>query len=467
VRHLVLAALLAITAVNYIQRNSISPAETTIRKQLDLNIQQSGWAVSSFFFSYALLQVPSGWLAQRWGPRRALAVYAAGWSLAMGLCALATGLAGLLAARLALGALQAGIFPCATLVMAAWYPPSQRGLASALLNSFMLIGAAAGSILTGVLLDPLGWRWLFALYAVPGLLWSAWFLRWFRNRPQEHPGVNNAELAVIADAPRPTAPAPPTPAPASGKSEQVLAHHDALAQRPRPDLPAPVVRGVGKRGPDGEPERAPIPWGAVFLSTSLVLLYTQQFCRAGASRFLDMWLATYLQEGRGVTDLALVGTLASLPQWTGMVGGVVGGMLSDAILRRTRSRPAARKGVALAGLVGAVLCYLIAYPITNILAASTMLSLGAFLYTFSAPCSYALTMDMGGRHVAIVFGVMNMAGNLGSFAVTWVLPQLKAWTGNWEAGLALFVGMQVAAVVCWVFLDPRGEVGERAGAAER
>src|SRR5262249_40578774 len=152
-----------------------SPAETTIRADLGLQITQTGDAISAFFLTYALLQVPSGWLAQRWGARAALAFFTAGWSVAVGLSALAGGLAGLLVARLALGAFQAGIFPCAPLILAVWSPASRRGLASALLNSFMLIGGAFGSMLTGVLLGPVGWRWLFALYALPGLLWAAWF----------------------------------------------------------------------------------------------------------------------------------------------------------------------------------------------------------------------------------------------------------------------------------------------------
>jgi sugar phosphate permease len=418
VRHFVLAALLAITAVSYAQRNCISPAETTIRDDLRLDMRQTGIAAGAFFFSYALLQVPSGWLAQRWGARLALPAFAAGWSLALGLLALASGVFGLVAARLAMGALQAGIFPCATLVLASWYPPSRRGLASALLNSFMLIGSAVGSMITGELLKPLGWRALFGLYVIPGLVWSVWFLWWFRNRPQDHPGVNAAELAVIAEDS-----APPTKSP-------------------------------------GRPARAPIPWAAILLSAPLLFLCGQQFCRAGANRFFDNWMATYVQEVHGVTEKQ-AGVLASLPQWAGVPGGLVGGMISDAVLRRTRSRRAARKGVAVASLSAAIACYCLAYPIADVWVATLVLSLGAFFFTFSAPCSYALTMDLGGKNVAIVFGLMNMAGNLGSFAFTSLAPSFKAWAGdNWGAVLALFVGMHVVAVLCWLPLAPEGTIGE-------
>ncbi len=196
-RHFVLAALCAATAINYTQRNSISGAETTIRKALDLQIAQTGDAIGAFFLAYALFQIPSGWLAQKLTPRWALALYAAGWSLATGVCALATGVATLVGARLVMGALQAGIFPCATMILLVWYPAKRRALATAILNSFMLIGGAVGSMLTGVLLGPVGWRGLFVVYALPGLVWALWFAWWFRNRPSEHPGVNAAELELL------------------------------------------------------------------------------------------------------------------------------------------------------------------------------------------------------------------------------------------------------------------------------
>jgi ACS family glucarate transporter-like MFS transporter len=464
VHHYVLAALLVITFINYLQRNCISPAETTIREELRLEITDTGNAISAFFLTYALLQVPSGWLTQRWGPRLALTVFATGWSLLIGLSALASGVWGLLAARLGMGALQAGIFPCATLILASWYPASRRGLVSALLNSFMLIGSAVGSIITGVLLGPLGWRWLFAIYAVPGLLWSVWFFWWFRNRPQEHPHVNAAELAVIADArPAPPPPREETPRRQGSSSEQVLAHRDALATRPaeQPILPAPPpIRPVDVQIKPGEPTREPIPWAAIVLNVSLLLVCSQQFCRAGSTRFFDTWLATYLQEAREVSKEA-AGALASLPQWAGVVGGLVGGMISDEVLRRTGSRRAARKGVAIASICASMLCYALAYPIADVLLASIVLSLGAFLSTFASPCAYALTMDMGGRHVAIVFSLMNMTGNLGSLSFTWLTPQLKTWSGgNWDVGLGLFIGLQALAALCWLLLSPEGTIGE-------
>src|SRR5262249_35410792 len=151
-------------------------------------------AMGAFFWAYTFFMVPASWLSQRWGPRLALSLFAGGWSLVTLACACAVGFADLYAARLLLGILQAGVFPCATLILAVWYPKTQRGLATALLNSFMLIGSAVGTWLTSKLLAPMdrlvdglgpltdrdGWRAVFALFALPGLVWAVWFYWWFR-----------------------------------------------------------------------------------------------------------------------------------------------------------------------------------------------------------------------------------------------------------------------------------------------
>jgi ACS family glucarate transporter-like MFS transporter len=459
VRQIVLAALLVITAVNYVQRNSAATAEKTIRAELRLTEQNSGDALAAFFLSYALFQIPAGWLAQRLGARLALSLYAGGWSLVIGLMALASGFTDLYVDRLLLGILQAGIFSCATLVLASWYPASRRGLATALLNSFMLIGAAVSSALTGLLLDPLGWRGVFALYALPGLAWAVWFAWWFRNDPRDHPGVNAEELALIAEDRDP-----------------------AKKQEPPPDAP-----------------HGGIPWLAILTSIPLWLVLIQQGLRAGATRFYDNWMPTYFQEAHKATP-AVAGILASVPLFAGIVGGVVGGAISDAILRRTRSRSLGRKGVAIASLLAGSLFFVLAYPIPNVWLATVVCSAGVFITTFAAPCAYALTLDLGGKNVGVVFAIMNTAGNLGATAFIAVVPRLKVWAagegavlyqavaaqsfttplpgapniapltasvgiagrdpGGWDAVLLLFLGLHLAAALCWAFLNPEGVIGE-------
>ncbi len=454
-RHWVLLSLLVITAINYIQRNAISPAATTISANLSLSLAEIGLIMGAFFLSYTIMQVPSGMVAQLLGAKRALVLFAAGWSLALAACALANDFLGLYAGRIAMGILQAGVFPCATLILKVWYPATRRGLATALLTSFMLIGGVVGSFLTGALLFPVGWRGIFLLYAVPGLLWAGWFAWWFRSRPQDHPGVNQAELDIIADrhvlpaAPGDPAPGDPAPAPRPDRaaSEQVAAHKEGvahLAVTPPAALPAANVARRGR--------------GALFLLAllSIALICAQQACRAGANRLFDNWMPAYYEKERG-TSPQVGAYLSGAVQSVGVVGVIVGGLLTDEVLRRTRSRRAARNGVALVSLLGSVAIYLLAWPISNVYLATAVFSLGVLIFAFSSPCAYALCMDIGGRYLAVIFSVMNMIGNLGSFAFVSFVPQLLEW-GGWDLALGVFVAMHLVAAGCWLVLDPNATV---------
>lgn len=419
VRYYVLAALLVITAINYVQRNCISPTATTIEEELGVSGPQLDLAAGAFFLAYTLLQVPSGWLAQRWGSRITLPLYAVGWSLALIACAVASGFSGLYAGRLAMGALQAGIFPCCTLILAVWFPATQRGVATSLLNSSMLIGSAGGVTLAGFLLAPLGWRGVFFAYAFPGLLWSIWFVWWFRNHPSEHPGVNSAELDLLSQN------KPTTKEPAS------------------------------------EANRASATWVLVLTSMPLILLCTQQAFRAGANRLFDSRLPTYLERERELTK-EKAAILASYPQWAGVVGGVCGGALSDFVLRRTGSRRLARNGVAILSLLSATVVYFSAYFVPDVTLGMLVLSAGAFLFCFSSPCAYSLCIDIGGKHLAVVFGMMNMIGNLGAFVFVSSIMTVVQF-GGWPFALGVWLSIHMIALVLWLFLDPNVLIGEPRG----
>jgi ACS family glucarate transporter-like MFS transporter len=420
-RYYVLAALCVITIINYIQRNSVGGLVAPIVSDLRTDDDHIGDSGLWFFFIYALFQIPTGVIAQRYGPRRALAAYAVGWSLASIGMAVAGEIWGFIAFRGLMGALQAGIFPCATLIMSAWLPASQRAFASALLNSCMLIGGALVYNLTAVLLHPNGpldWRELLVVYALPGFVFAAWFYWWFRNSPEQHPAVNQAERDLIATG----------------------------------------------RGAVGEKMRA-VLW-AVVLSVPLWLICIQQFMRAGGNRFVDQWLSRYLQlvplrDFDETSRLALANQLASFPQYGGVVGGLIGGLISDWVLRRTGSRRAGRNGVAVVSLGLTVLAYLPVFGLSDAYAQIVFFTAASFIAAFAAPCAYALSMDVGGKNLPIVFGAMNMVGNFGAAAITWIVPRLNRWTGSWDASLIMLVAIHAVALICWLFLNPNRTVGER------
>src|SRR4051794_35943128 len=113
VRYSVMVWLTLAAALSYLVRSAISVAESEIRGELGLTLQQSGWFMGAFFASYALFQVPCGWLAQRYGTRLTLAWFALAWSAATIMLGLASSFALLIVAQLLMGVAQAGVFPAA------------------------------------------------------------------------------------------------------------------------------------------------------------------------------------------------------------------------------------------------------------------------------------------------------------------------------------------------------------------
>jgi ACS family glucarate transporter-like MFS transporter len=414
VRYLVLVWLCLAATIAYVQRNSLGVVEKEMREELQLTMNESAWVIGGgFFFSYALLQVPAGWLGHVWGTRRALSVFTLVCATATGLFAIVTGLPALILCRLTMGAGQAGLFPCTTGTIKTWFPGSQWGMSNGFLTAFMQVGAAAGAVAAGSLNVAFGWRWTFGLLAIPGLVWAVWFYIWFRDRPQDHPAVNAGEIELLAGTP--TAAAAPLDEPADER----------------------------------------IPWGVILTSSALGWICTQQFFRGAGYIFYSSWFTTYLKASRGVAPLK-AGLLTSLPLWTFALGSLAGGTISDWLLVRTGSRRISRQGLAIASQFFCAVFVLIAYTVHDSTAAVLIISVGSGCAAIAGPIAYAITIDMGGNHVRTVFSVMNMAGNIGSFAFPFVVAWLvgEGPNASWDKVLPVFAAIYVLAGVCWLGFNP-------------
>ncbi len=436
-RFIVLAGLCAAAALSYVSRNAIGVAESTVRADLGLTKEQSGWLMSAFFISYSVCQIPGAWVGQRFGARRALPAFAIVWSIATAATALG-GFVNVLAMRVVKGVSQAGLFPICTGVVAKWFPKTGQAFATGALGSFMSVGGAVGAALTGWLVVEIGWRWMFVLYSLPGLLWAAWFWGWFRETPSEHGAVNAAERELIESA-RPLTPAL---SPDGGEGDE--------AAEP------PITRAGDCKSP-----APPTPWLQLLTSPAMWCICGQQFFRAAGYMFFTSWFATYLQEARGVTILKS-GFLTMLPLLAVVVGSLAGGVISDAVLKRTGSRRLARRGVAIISLGLCAMFTLSAYFFADALAAVLIISAGSFFAAVAGPCSYTITIDMGGEHVPTVNSVMNMTGNFGAMLFPLAVPLLLGKEQNWNIVLLTFGALYLGSALCWWLLKPDGSVFEQA-----
>jgi sugar phosphate permease len=196
-------------------------------------------------------------------------------------------------------------------------------------------------------------------------------------------------------------------------------------------------------------------WGTMIRNPHMLLLCTQQFLRASAMAFFFTWFPRFLQETKGVTPTE-AGWLAACPCIGGMLGGLAGGAFSDWMLRRTGNARLSRQGVACAAMLActglAAGASFAADPLVGVL----LISLGAFFGMGGGVSGYTVAIAFGGSRVGVVFGTMNMAGNVGAGLFPFVVGWMVTATGNWDLALHLFTGLFLADAVCWAVLNPRG-----------
>jgi MFS family permease len=405
-RYSILTMLCGAAAVAYVQRAGLSVPAKEIAEDLAFEdlAKQMGWIQSAWYFSYALLQIPSGWFADRYGSRRSLALLCVVWSVATFFAGFAQGFWSLLILWAIMGAAQAGAFPSAAKAIGQLFPDTERARASGMLASGMAVGGAIAPVLTAWLLEvmtPLEsalqtdrWRVLLAAYAIPGLIWTGLFL--FLVPERRLPLVRQSK---------------------------------ATSQR--------------------------IDWGRMLTSGSLLLLCAQQFFRAAGMVFFMTWFPTFLQKTRGVSSLES-GVLTTIAGVGGVLGSLSGGFASDWLLKVTGNSRISRQGIAVVGMGICSVLIVLSWFVADVRSSIALISLGAFCATFGGVSGYTVAIRFGGRQVATVFSAMNMCGNIGAALFPITAGWLVARTGNWNLILFLFAGIMAVDSVCWAILNPRG-----------
>lgn len=407
-RFLLVAAAFLLMVLLYVDRACIAVAKGPIAEQLGLSNKQMGWVFSAFSLGYALFQTPSGMLADWLGPRRVLTAIVIAWSLFTGLTAAAWNFVSLLVVRFLFGAGEAGALPGMARAVFAWIPQKERGLVQGISFSGMRLGAAFTLPVLALLVERLGWQSTFLALMVVGWIWAlAWFA-WFRDDPAQHAGVSRSELDFI------------------------------LAQRQ-------------KTATHAAPSRLPL--STMFASRTLWMVMAQYFCSNFTFFFCLTWLPPYLKDKHALTTVQ-AGVFAMWPLIGGAVGNILAGWMVDWIYRRggwalSRRLPA-MIGFALAA-TGLLASLNVQNPVLEV-AWLTIAILGADM---TLPPSWALCVDIGGRHSGAVSGTMNMAGNLGSFITALAFPYLLAWTGGPKSFFYVGAALNILAIGLWLMVKPQ------------
>jgi MFS family permease len=464
VRYGVMGFACALSMVTYLDRVCFGAASPFIQKTLGLqNEGQMKWAFTAFTISYALFEIPSGWLGDVYGPRKTLIRIVLWWSAFTALTATVTqqgihlehegilvalnGLAVLVLIRFLFGLGEAGAYPNITRALHNWFPFTERGVAQgAVWMSGRLMGGLTPFIWMVIVSRlELEWRTAFYIFGVVGVLWVIAFSLWFRNRPEEHPNVNRAEQELID----------------KGRAPHAEGTHGAAAS-----------------------SHLSVPWMKLVSSPNLWALCLMYFCASYGWYFNITYLPTFLETQFLVPRDSTIGSIyKGGPLLMGATTCLLGGFLSDRLVRRTGNIKWGRRTL---GVIGHSLCglsYLACLVTPTAFTFFLAISFAAFWNDLTMGSAWATCQDIGKRYAAIVAGCMNTIGNLGGAAAGYLTGtilerQLEAYknehgiTGvldpeiqrgvmltGYHINFVVFAAVYFLAVLLWLRIDASRPVG--------
>lgn len=414
VRYRVLASACLLAVVTYILRVGFATASTRLEGSLGLDDSQVGWLMAAFMISYGVFEIPWGLIGDRLGVRSVLVVVALGGSLTTACMVLVRFMTTaslwpfivLMVLRGLFGMFQAGTFPGISRMMADWMPTTERGLAQGFIWTSSRTGGMLAPLIVTALIGAFGtWSTPLAIAAGLGVVWCVWFWPWFRNRPEDMEQVNDAERALI----------------------------------------------VGGRGDRPGSGHGPIPWKPMLGSTNVWALCGMYGFLGYSGNFFLTLLPQYLMKYRGLDDNATK-WLTSLPFACGIVACLLGGMLSDVIMRRTGDLKWGRRIMGALGLGIAGIALLATVWVEPTWALAVLLCLTFFGNDLSMGPAWAAAADIGEEHTGALSGAMNM---LGSFmaALGAVVSGYLFTLGHLTAPFVLYAGSYGLGVLCWLRVD--------------
>ena len=434
VRYLLAFWLFVLSGVAFLDRTNIAIAGLQLSREYGLDNQRLGGVFSAFLLGYAIFQVPAGWLATRWGPRRSLTLGAIWWGVTTAFTAalpstVPYAMGWLLSIRFLLGAGEAVVYPAANQFVAQWIPFRERGF----INGLIFAGVGAGSGLTPPLLNWLithhGWRaafWFSAgLGIAVGIAW--WFMA--RDLPENHPSVSESELTEIRGAP--------------------IRQMSKLENAVKPEA--------------GAPSRRRISGVRLFQRRDLVALMIGYFSFGYIAWIFFSWFFVYLAQVRGL-NLRTSAVFTMLPFLSMTTCCLIGGALSDWIAARWGLR-AGRCGLAGFALVITSAFLVLGSQAQSADAAGVILAAGAGALYLSQSSFWSVSVDLAGRSSGLFSSIVNMGGQIGG-AVTASLTPWIAKRAGWTSSFNLAALFAVIAAICWLFVHPERPLQLEANGAD-
>jgi len=379
---IVLGLLCLMYLITYVDRVNIATAAGEIRRELSLSNTQLGLVFSAFAYPYLLFQVFGGWVGDRFGPRATLFACGLIWAAATILTGTASSLMMLFLIRMLLGVGEGATFPVATRAMQSWTPPERRGFAQGITHAFARFGNAVTPPIVAWLVALVTWRGSFVALGCCSLVWVVVWGWYFRDNPSEHPAITPEEL-------------------------------DRL---PRLGV-APAAR------------RPQVPW--MRLTRRMLPVTIVYFCYGWTLWLYLNWLPSFFLHEYEL-DIAKSALFSSAVFFAGVGGDLLGGTISDGILRRTGDLRKARRNVVIGGFLGSFLCLLPIFA-THDLTIIVLCLAGAFFFAeIVIGPMWAIPMDIAPKYSGTASGLMNTGSALAAILSPLAFGFIADLTGDWH-----------------------------------
>lgn len=407
VRWIVAALMWAAIAINYLDRAIIAAVSPTLITEFSLTAEEMGWIMSGFFWTYALLQIPAGWLADKIGQKKTLGWAVGWWSVATALMGIATGFKSLLAMRFILGAGEAAAYPSNAGIASRWFPDKERSFVSALFDSASKFGGAVAMPLIVWLIVLFDWRITFIIFGSIGVIWVIFWFFFYTDTPEKHSMINQEEIDYIRE----------------GQAQ--------------------------KHGIDSQPS---MRWYQLLRYKSIWAMCLGFFTINYTSYFFITWLPAYLVKEKGM-DLLTMGFVATLPLLCGMVAEITAGWVSDKMHSSGKySLTFTRKSILLLGMALA-LCVGFAPLTDSVVLTIVLLCIARSGTAIAASQVWSLPGDVAPNNmVSTVAGLQNTISNFGGAFGPIITGIIVTATGNFAWALIFSAVLLGLGMLNYVFL---------------
>ncbi len=411
IRILLVISTFLLTVLLYIDRACISAAKDEICTDLGFDLTDFGWVMAVFTLGYALFQVPSGKLADKYGPRGVISGIVTIWSIFTAVTGFAWNYTSMLVIRFLFGAGEAGAFPSISKVVFNWFPVKERGVVQGINFSGSRLGAAFALPLVAWMITVVGWRNSFYIFGAFGILYGILWYTLFKNKPEESKTIGEKEKKYILEY-----------------------RQEASAKK------------------------GTIAFSKIIKSKNVWMTMIQYVCSNFTFYFTLTWMFPFVKERFGLSPVE-AGLYSSVPLIAGAVGNWFGGVLVD-WLYRIKGLRISRRIPPIIGFALAAFGMLMVTNSTSSTMAIVFLAIAVFGADMTLSPSWVFCIDIGKENAGAVSGTMNMAGNLGAFITIMAYPYLIEWTGSNVPFFYIAASLSIIAIIMWTFMNPQKVVSE-------